>query len=235
MKLGEKIKKLRNDAGLTQPELAQNAGIEQSYLSKLENDKGSPSFEVISKIASAFNIEAMTLIDSLDTLYIQESLVHLPEIAVKLEERRNKQQAKFKLQYAISAILIVLGLASVLLGNSTGIFADTMYEYKSMGLIEPGELNNHFTHGSLHEVQETRDERTKRIKLNAQRIDEMTINMYSYIGEGFVNNYGEQRRYFRLENERPFESPWHDIFVILGFVLLTSGGFGLGYVFKFSR
>ena len=39
MKLGEKIKKLRNDAELTQPELADKAQIEQSYLSKLENEK----------------------------------------------------------------------------------------------------------------------------------------------------------------------------------------------------
>jgi transcriptional regulator with XRE-family HTH domain len=34
MKLSEKIKQLRNGANLTQLELAQAAGIEQSYLSK---------------------------------------------------------------------------------------------------------------------------------------------------------------------------------------------------------
>ncbi|NQY33918.1 MAG: helix-turn-helix transcriptional regulator [Alteromonadaceae bacterium] len=70
MKFSEKIKQLRNKAGLTQPELAKRSDIEQSYLSKLENDKGSPSFDVISKIAVALNTDAMTLIESLDLQYI---------------------------------------------------------------------------------------------------------------------------------------------------------------------
>ena len=62
MKLGERIKQLRNDAELTQPELAVKAGIEQSYLSKLENEKSTPSFEILTKIASAFEMDTMTLI-----------------------------------------------------------------------------------------------------------------------------------------------------------------------------
>src|SRR5688572_18022983 len=36
---GEKVKQLRAERNLTQPQLAQAIGIEQSYLSKLENDK----------------------------------------------------------------------------------------------------------------------------------------------------------------------------------------------------
>ena len=75
MKFSEKIKQLRNKAGLTQPELAKRSDIEQSYLSKLENDKGSPSFDVISKIAVALNTDAMTLIESLDFQYIHDFLM----------------------------------------------------------------------------------------------------------------------------------------------------------------
>jgi transcriptional regulator with XRE-family HTH domain len=40
MTLGETIKLLRTEQGLTQPELAEKARIEQSYLSKLENESG---------------------------------------------------------------------------------------------------------------------------------------------------------------------------------------------------
>ncbi len=83
MKLGEKIKQLRNNEGLTQPELAAKANIEQSYLSKLENDKSSPSFEVIEKISNALHIETMTFIDSLDSIYVRDNLAHLPEVAEK--------------------------------------------------------------------------------------------------------------------------------------------------------
>jgi transcriptional regulator with XRE-family HTH domain len=38
MTLGEQLKKLRNEKALSQPDLADLTGIEQSYLSKLEND-----------------------------------------------------------------------------------------------------------------------------------------------------------------------------------------------------
>jgi len=37
MNFGDRIRQLRQDKGLTQPELADAMGIEQSYLSKLEN------------------------------------------------------------------------------------------------------------------------------------------------------------------------------------------------------
>ena len=38
MTFGEKLRRLRNDKVHTQPELAELMGIEQSYLSKLQND-----------------------------------------------------------------------------------------------------------------------------------------------------------------------------------------------------
>ncbi|MGB9107189.1 MAG: helix-turn-helix domain-containing protein [Telluria sp.] len=46
MNFGERLKQLRTEKGLTQPQFAQVAGIEQSYLSKLENDKSVPSAEM---------------------------------------------------------------------------------------------------------------------------------------------------------------------------------------------
>jgi transcriptional regulator with XRE-family HTH domain len=43
MTLGEQLKKLRNEKALSQPDLGNIAGIEQSNLSELENDKSMPS------------------------------------------------------------------------------------------------------------------------------------------------------------------------------------------------
>lgn len=233
MKLGEKIKKLRNDAGYTQPELAEKANIEQSYLSKLENDKGSPSFDVISKIANAFEMDVMNLVDSLDINYLHENLAHLPEIAMKLEQKKLTLKAKFKRGYAFAASLIVLGIALVILGNSNTIFPQTIYQYKSMGLIKKGELNNHFTIGSIHEINESREERAKRIASNVSRIDEMLVLTSSYQGEGYVDSYNEKRRFFKLIGERHIESPWRDICLMIGYVFIISGVFGMVYIFKF--
>ncbi|MEW6989655.1 helix-turn-helix domain-containing protein [Colwelliaceae bacterium 6441] len=235
MKLGEKIKQLRNDAGLTQPELADKAQIEQSYLSKLENEKGTPSFEVISKIAAAFNMETMALVDSLDMKYLHESFAHLPEIAIKLEERKLLHRAKFRRGYILSAFLVVFGIAMVILGESNTIFPESVYEYKSMGLIKKGELNNHYYLHQLREIAETREQSIERMKKNIPRINEELLLTRSYKGEGFVEGYGPQRRYFELTNVRPVESPWKDLYKIFGFIMLASGCFGLGYLLKFMK
>ena len=49
MNFGDKIRQLRKDKNFTQPELAEAMGIEQSYLSKLENGKSLPSNDVLAR------------------------------------------------------------------------------------------------------------------------------------------------------------------------------------------
>ncbi|GAA6205657.1 helix-turn-helix domain-containing protein [Thalassotalea sp. SU-HH00458] len=232
MKLGEKIKQLRQDAGLTQPELAEKAHIEQSYLSKLENEKGSPSFDVISKIAGAFEIDVFTLIDSLSMSYLQENLQHLPEIAVKIESQRAAKKLKMRRSYILAAMLIVLGVAFVIIGNSSTIFPHSIYQYKSMGLINEGEINQHYQMSPLRELAEDWEKSKKRIADNIARLDESLLLTRSYRGEGFVEEYGQQRRYYELIDVREIESPMKDFAVVFGFIFLLTGGFIMIYLFK---
>ncbi|OKY25605.1 helix-turn-helix domain-containing protein [Thalassotalea sp. PP2-459] len=234
MKLGKKIKQLRQQANLTQPELADRAGIEQSYLSKLENDKGSPSFEILHKIASAFETDVMALIASLDNDYVQSQLGHLPEVAEELGRRHEKARHKMRTGYIKAAFAIVLGLAFTFLSNSSGIFSQTVFQYKSMGLIKPHELNSHYTPGSLHSINETREHRIERIAKNKSRINELLVMSDRYRGEGFVQAYGEDRRYFSLMSERERRSPWPSIFLVIGMASLSFGGLYMFYVFKFN-
>lgn len=233
MKLGEKIKQLRNEAGLTQPELAEKAQIEQSYLSKLENEKGSPSFEVISKIAAAFDIEVMMLIDSLSMSYLQENLKHLPEIAIKLEARREAKNLRMRKNYIYSAMAIIFGVALVILGNSNTIFPNAVYQYKSMGLINNGEVNRHFQAHPINELAETRSQSSERILKNIPRLDEELVLTRSYRGEGYVEGYGVKRRYFEKIDSREIESPMRDLSKVIGFILLLGGGFSMVFTFKF--
>jgi transcriptional regulator with XRE-family HTH domain len=53
MAFHENLRILRLAKGLTQPTLAEKAGIEQSYLSKLENGRSMPSDEVLKRLADA--------------------------------------------------------------------------------------------------------------------------------------------------------------------------------------
>jgi transcriptional regulator with XRE-family HTH domain len=62
MHLGQAIKFCRQQRNLTQPELAERAGISPSYLSVLEKGKRDPSFSMIEKIARALDIPLSLLI-----------------------------------------------------------------------------------------------------------------------------------------------------------------------------
>lgn len=232
MKLGEKIKQLRNNAGLTQPELAQKATIEQSYLSKLENDKGSPSFEVISNIAQAFDMDAMALIESLSPNYLQEQLAHLPEVAIKIEARKQQYITRFKRGYAIAATLIVLGIACVMLGKSDAIFTNALYEYESSGVIKADEPIRQFSVHRLSILSEDRKAHEQRIQNNIPRLQEIIRLSTEYRGQAYIEEVDGGRRYYQLTKQKEIRSPWQEFNFILGMVMITMGGFGLGYVFK---
>lgn len=63
--IGARIKKFREDKGLTAAELAQTADISRSYLSELENGKGDhkrPSAEVMYRLGKALGISMSELL-----------------------------------------------------------------------------------------------------------------------------------------------------------------------------
>ena len=62
-KLGKKIKKLRNDLGLSQDELARKADVPYTTLTKIETGViKKPSVYVVAKIAKALNISIEELL-----------------------------------------------------------------------------------------------------------------------------------------------------------------------------
>ena len=66
MNFGDRIKQLRTQKNLTQPQLAQAIGIEQSYLSKLENDKSVPGADIFQSILRAFNMDVASFLEGVD-------------------------------------------------------------------------------------------------------------------------------------------------------------------------
>lgn len=55
IELGDMVRKLRLDAGLSQEELAQRAGMTQPALSRLERGGGIPTIAVLDRIAAALH------------------------------------------------------------------------------------------------------------------------------------------------------------------------------------
>lgn len=60
--LGQKIKSFRLKDNITQEDLAYKAGIERSYMGKIERGEGNPSFKKIVDIANALGINPRELI-----------------------------------------------------------------------------------------------------------------------------------------------------------------------------
>ena len=56
-RIGAEISDLRSEAGATQRALAQCAGIDQGYLSRIEDGRASPSIEVLSSISSCLGAD----------------------------------------------------------------------------------------------------------------------------------------------------------------------------------
>lgn len=56
MKLGDRIKELRQSLSWTQDKLAQEAQISKSFLSEIENNKASASGDNLLKISNSLNV-----------------------------------------------------------------------------------------------------------------------------------------------------------------------------------
>lgn len=70
--LGRRIALYRNDNRWTQEKLASEIGIAQGVLSDMENDKISPKWDMINKIAAALGIHVLNLLPiDLNVLYEQ--------------------------------------------------------------------------------------------------------------------------------------------------------------------
>lgn len=62
MTIGERIRKARKEAGLTQAQLAEILGISYVGVSQWESGKRNPKFETLEKIASALHVQIVDLL-----------------------------------------------------------------------------------------------------------------------------------------------------------------------------
>lgn len=86
--LGLKIRKVRNEKGLTQEELAEKSGLSAPYIGIIERADKVPSIETLVKIASTLDISIDYLLS--DSLHLS-SEVRANEIILALDELDNSQ------------------------------------------------------------------------------------------------------------------------------------------------
>ena len=65
-RLGDNVRKIRKDRGLSQEQLALQADIDRSYISQLERDTRNVAFENILKIARALGVSLSHLVEGIE-------------------------------------------------------------------------------------------------------------------------------------------------------------------------
>lgn len=68
MDIGEKIKKIRKESGITQKQLAQKLGVSQAAIVQFESEKSNPKIDTLKKIADALNVSVMDFLDTGDSI-----------------------------------------------------------------------------------------------------------------------------------------------------------------------
>jgi len=215
MTLGDYLRNKREAFGWTQPEAALKAGIEQSYLSKLETGKSIPSEEVFSRLVAAYELDLTEMTETLSE----------PELA-RLKE--------------IGAIhdWMVRGLACLMLGAASLGFAvvtdgktQTIYSYTSLGVLEAGEPLDAFEiietsfDGSAEDKGAFEDQKAQMTR----RLDHARLETNDNHGNWFVRDsrLGDAQdgvRIYELTGTR--ETPSPGTWFLIPALALLAGSFG---------
>lgn len=226
MSLGKKLKELRVQRDLSQPQLAEMIGIEQSYLSKIENDKSIPSNEIFRACLNAFNLSLDEFMSSIDNLEQQGKLTEVPDIEIWLKNKqihRAKSQRHF---LYLSGLFIALGICIFYMGYSKKIFDETMFEYRSPGIVLEGEPDNIFFNWRHLMESNAREDISARALEIERRKDMKVVLLPEFTDSQFEQNVEEGKRVFYFEKELIVTrkiNPWLEIIGIFLFVLGALG------------
>lgn len=229
MNIGEKIKKLRTDRNLTQPQLAEAIGIEQSYLSKLENDKSVPSADIFQAILRALAVDTREFLQDIDERILQGSLRQIPEVASHLQTKNIHKAHSIKKWLYSASITCVLGLTLLVTGYKGLIFSDDQYFYFSEGVVLPGESKDIFGNWGLQFQllsEEAAQLRNTKAREMFQRKDEDFLVLHEYRGDKFNVPVSSGSRTYSLANTTQMVRPENRILMLAGVLLVFAGAFG---------
>ena len=225
MNFGDKLRKLRHDKGLTQPELSAAMGIEQSYLSKLENNRSLPSNDVLQRILDVFAIDVGALVDDLDQ-GARNQLRQIPDVADHFGRQKQLMIGNRKRWLLWSAALVALGVGLIYAGSVHLFFSDHVYHYKSHGVVLQGESKEIFRHPPIPRGTDS-EEKAELMNNILDRVDEDYLQTDSFAGEIFnVPVEGGSRTYY-LHSEQQID-PWQNkAITFVGVIMLVFGAVGL--------
>lgn len=242
MNFGERVKQVRTEKGLTQPQLAQMAGVEQSYLSKLENDKSVPSAEMFTTILAGLDMDESTFLKPLGRDALATTLNHIPAVTRYTAQAAIVQSTRSKRWIYGSALAWILGFA-MMLGADSGIFlSNSQHTYRSPGVILAGEAENVFDNNAnvlglkvgagIISVEEMSKQLAE---FQATRVRPLTIVLPDHRGGTFVEAVDGGQRRFTLEQTKRVDAMGNCILQFLGAIVIMSGFVGLFLEWRLRR
>lgn len=230
MNFGERLKQLRTAKGLTQPQFAQLAGIEQSYLSKLENDKSVPSAEMFTTILAGLEVDEASFLQDLDRECLDTTLRHIPAVVRYTAQTAVAQQGQTRRWLYGAALAWILGFAMMLAANDGIFFSNKRYTYQSPGVILAGEAENVFdTHATILGYRvaagaiTAQDMAKELADFQARRARPLTVEQASSHGASYAVAAEGGHRRFALVSTEHVQANANRILQFLGAVVLVSG------------
>ncbi|HLA70700.1 MAG TPA: helix-turn-helix transcriptional regulator [Steroidobacteraceae bacterium] len=232
MNFGDRLKQLRTRKNLTQPQLAQAIGIEQSYLSKLENDKSVPGADIFQAILRAFEMDVASFLAGVDDNIVHRELRQVPEVANHLNSQVALRVHNVKKWLFSSAIAGVLGLTLFGAGYKQLLTSNWQYTYRSDGVVHPDEPSEIFERfngwirvklaaGEIDaaEAKKRESELWSRMKLDFRTLRENR-------GDAFIEQVPGGSRVYNLRDRDYQEQPANRYLMLAGLLLTFASLFG---------
>jgi len=194
--LGQQVKQLRNNKKLSQPEFAQQVGIEQSYLSKLENDKSIPSNEIFRALLIALDLSIDEFMKPLVSSHDKTRLMQIPDVEQWYKNKAVSTSVTLRKLIYLAMFLISFGCALFYAGHKNYVFNEHFYEYRSIGIIKNDEPLNVFNDWKDYIIDPSAEKRTAKLKEMLARRVELFKLMDEYIGESFVEEVTGGKRVY---------------------------------------
>jgi transcriptional regulator with XRE-family HTH domain len=247
MNIGDRIKQLRTEKHLTQPQLAELIGIEQSYLSKLENDKSVPSADIFQAVLKGLSVDVGTFLTGLDEAIVRGQLKQIPEVALHLSAQTSQRAHNIKKWLLGSALACTLGLTLVVAGYKSLVFSAVSYEYSSGGLLKTGEPDDVFEHVELYKnhqgcipgfgpegKRESQECKALAADLQARTRLE-TLLVPDYRGTVIYVEQPNGRRAFIYRTQHFSNNPANSLLILIGSFLGFGGLFGFFVEYRLRK
>lgn len=199
MKFGDYLREKREDKGWTQPDAAARAGIEQSYLSKLETGRSYPSEDVFARLVETYSIDTDDMTRRVESAELQR-LKDIGAVrgAIMVRERNRTRFARGWLVAGL--VCLMLGGAGIGLNTIDMVRVEPVFRYQSMGVLGPEWPLEAYdlVDVTLPEDMPNYQELFQRQQMLIGRLDMAYRDLDEYRGDWFVEPVDEGRRYFQL-------------------------------------